>query len=222
VNDFEVSHNTIYNVSEEALCPGGQHGKVLYNDIYKSTLRMHDTGPLYVSGNLANGTEIAYNWVHDSGPAKNPLYVRAICLDNSSNGYVVHHNVTWNVPASISLGSDNRQKQDNQVYNNTAVAENDSLVDHAPAPAGTHNYVKNNIFTTGSVKDVPPDRSNNIYPGTDPQFVDPANHNFHLKPGSPGIDQGVVIPPYTNGFVGSAPDIGAYESGGQHRVIAPS
>jgi hypothetical protein len=213
--DFEVSHNTIYNNSEKGLCPGGQHGKVFYNDIYKSTLRVHDAGPLYTSGTKANGTEIAYNWVHDSGPAQNPLYVRAIYLDNASGGFIVHHNVTWNVPAGLNFNSDSRQAQDNKAYNNTLIADNESALLISP-PAGIHNEVKNNIFNSGDVKDSPPDISNNIYPGTDPQFVNAANHNFHLKPGSPGIDKGLVIPPYTNGYIGSTPDIGAYESGGQN------
>ncbi len=53
--------------------------------------------------------------------------------------------------------------------------------------------------------------SNNIYTGTDPQFVDPAHGNFQLMPTSPAIEAGTIIPPYTDGFAGSAPDIGAYD-----------
>jgi hypothetical protein len=53
--------------------------------------------------------------------------------------------------------------------------------------------------------------SNNILSGTDPQFVDAANGNFQLQPTSPAIGAGLIIPPYTNGYSGSAPDIGAYD-----------
>jgi hypothetical protein len=35
-------------------------------------------------------------------------------------------------------------------------------------------------------------------------------------PDSPLVDAGAVVPPYTDGFVGAAPDIGAYELGGEH------
>jgi hypothetical protein len=51
----------------------------------------------------------------------------------------------------------------------------------------------------------------NILSGTDPQFVDPAHGNFQLQPTSPAIGAGVAIPPYTDGFEGPAPDIGAYD-----------
>jgi hypothetical protein len=43
---------------------------------------------------------------------------------------------------------------------------------------------------------------------TDPQFVDPANGNFHLLAGSPAIDTGINV---GLPFFGSAPDRGAFE-----------
>ncbi len=53
-----------------------------------------------------------------------------------------------------------------------------------------------------------------------PQFVDPGAGNFFLSQGSPGIDGGANVGlPYT----GSAPDIGAYESGVLAQlIITPS
>ena len=45
--------------------------------------------------------------------------------------------------------------------------------------------------------------------------------NFEFWPadaGSPLVDAGAVVPPYTDGFVGKAPDIGAYELGGEKWV----
>ncbi len=37
--------------------------------------------------------------------------------------------------------------------------------------------------------------------------------NFQLSAGSPAVDGGAVLSPYTDGFSGVAPDIGAYEYG---------
>lgn len=42
----------------------------------------------------------------------------------------------------------------------------------------------------------------------------PESYDFTPTRGSPLVDAGAIVPPYTGGFVGSAPDIGAYEHGG--------
>lgn len=53
--------------------------------------------------------------------------------------------------------------------------------------------------------------------GGNPLFTDPSNLDFRLQPGSPLIDQGVVIAGVTSDFantirpLGTAPDIGAFE-----------
>ena len=52
-----------------------------------------------------------------------------------------------------------------------------------------------------------PDRS-------DPQrLYRPEEFDFQLKPGSTATDKGLTLPSITDGFTGSAPDLGAYESG---------
>ena len=52
-----------------------------------------------------------------------------------------------------------------------------------------------------------------IFQGADLKLSDPKNFDFRPAPGSPLVDAGVIFPPYTDGYAGSAPDIGAYESG---------
>ena len=42
-------------------------------------------------------------------------------------------------------------------------------------------------------------------------FMNPSGGDFHLSEESPNIDAGVVIQNFNDGYVGSAPDIGAYE-----------
>jgi parallel beta-helix repeat protein len=50
-----------------------------------------------------------------------------------------------------------------------------------------------------------------------PLFACAAGNDFSLLAGSPMIDKGAVIPGITDGYVGAAPDIGAYERGGSER-----
>jgi parallel beta-helix repeat protein len=45
----------------------------------------------------------------------------------------------------------------------------------------------------------------------DPQYYNRTNHDYHVGSGSPAINRGTVLAGITNGFLGTAPDIGAYE-----------
>jgi hypothetical protein len=45
-----------------------------------------------------------------------------------------------------------------------------------------------------------------------PFLKDPAKWDFRPVAGSPLIDAGIIIPGYTDGFTGKAPDLGAYEA----------
>ena len=47
------------------------------------------------------------------------------------------------------------------------------------------------------------------------QLNDPSTRDYRPAKGSPLIDAGAVVPPFTNGYQGSAPDIGAYEYNGE-------
>jgi parallel beta-helix repeat protein len=44
-----------------------------------------------------------------------------------------------------------------------------------------------------------------------PRFVDPARHDYRLRADSPAIDQGRIVNGVTDGFRGTAPDIGRFE-----------
>ncbi|MDQ8209329.1 malectin domain-containing carbohydrate-binding protein [Coraliomargarita sp. SDUM461003] len=53
-----------------------------------------------------------------------------------------------------------------------------------------------------------------------PDFVSIADGLYQLAAGSPGIDAGEIIPNFTDGYVGSAPDMGAYEYGTDRLIPA--
>lgn len=44
-------------------------------------------------------------------------------------------------------------------------------------------------------------------------LYNPEDYDFRLKPGSPAVAAGTVLPTITDGFKGKAPDLGAYQSG---------
>jgi hypothetical protein len=55
------------------------------------------------------------------------------------------------------------------------------------------------------------DANSSPNPSSDPNFTSVAGEDFTLQAGSPAIDKGVVIPGVTDGYLGAAPDCGAYE-----------
>lgn len=124
--------------------------------------------------------------------------------------------MVWNVLRSLSLNS---PSTNNKVYNNTLAGSQWAFNSSNPAgpPALPGTEVKNNILTGplffATNPSPAPVMQNNILVGTDPQFVDAAHGNYQLKATSPAVDAGVALPPYTDGFSGSAPDAGAYEFG---------
>ncbi|MBC8009977.1 MAG: right-handed parallel beta-helix repeat-containing protein, partial [Burkholderiales bacterium] len=78
----------------------------------------------------------------------------------------------------------------------------------------TDMVVKNNLFPNRSIPDNPtPPHSANRQGATG--WIDLAlpPYGFQLSPTSQAINTGAVIPGVTDGFVGAAPDIGAFEYG---------
>jgi uncharacterized protein (TIGR03437 family) len=210
VNRFLLAWNTLYDSGDGGIyhglfSPKSGSGRVLHNNIYNYGLQTAGPGCSWVNQADGQGTEIAYNLCHDN-PAGTGLM-----FDSAANNFIVHHNVIWNVLTSLNL---NRGSTTSKVYNNTFAGTQRGLTPLIAPPqtlALPGTELKNNIFTARLQETNGAILQNNILPGTDPQFVDPTRGNFQLKATSPAIGAGVAIPPYTDGFTGAAPDIGAYD-----------
>ena len=68
----------------------------------------------------------------------------------------------------------------------------------------------------------------NVFEGVEPldpedrsRVYKPAELDFRLRAGSAAVDAGCVLPSLTDGFIGSAPDLGAYERGKPLPVYGP-
>ena len=199
--------------------------RIIYNDLSAMGKLVWDQAALYVypAGNL-QGTEIAWNRIHDTlgewDPTRSYNGTDGIYFDAGSSFFILHHNVIWNTPAmALNLyGVANLLISDFNIYNNTFDSTNVDLfnvqnlqfrnnivrkwADRGYGAGNGNQIYQNNIENLNSAQQCP-----------DPHYVNPAAGDFTLMSNSPAIDQGMVIPPYTNGYVGPAPDIGAYEYG---------
>ena len=222
-------HNTLYNVGNTILTCSGPFSVVEYNHVHHGGLISSDVSLLYTSMPSANGLEFRYNWVHDSLSPNHSLGIRG---DDKTRGMRVHHNVIWNVAKNGIVAKGGR----NRVYNNTCFANGASDIyypsnrepdkwwqkhvkayEHQNEDSLLINNCASQIVASRrpSQSPLPGDNSNNFSKG-DSKLVDPANFDFRPKPDSPLVDAGRAAEGITAPFEGKAPDIGAYEYGGDH------
>jgi len=205
-----VRHNTVYNAGRSGIVfrysPDVQ---ILNNLVYDVMLQTTDGGGLYTYGTDGAGSRIAYNVIYNvyaGGYGAAGIY-----LDNDSSNYVVDHNAVFNANYALKLNPTNT---DDEIYNNTFANCGLGL-----ASSGSGNMsgtvFANDIFTNPA--DFGPGAVlQHLYTGSNPNFAGGAADNyldFELAAGSPAIDAGEPLPPYTNGFTGQAPDDGAFEYG---------
>ena len=222
--------NTVYNVGNTIINSGrNPYGIIEYNHVHHGGVLSKDVSLIYTNMPWAMGNEIRYNWVHHSLSPSNSLGIRG---DDKTRGLRVHHNVIWSIrrDAIIVKGGLNR------VYNNTCFANGagDILFCSGREPdkwwqKHVKAYVHQNedsllINNTGKVivstrrrsdPGLPGDHSNNDTTGAQ-KLADPAQLDFRPREDSPLIDAGRVVEGVTAPFAGKAPDIGAYEYGGEH------
>lgn len=215
-DNVTVVNNTCYSTGRDGLYINANNCEVGYNDVYEVMKINNDGGVFYVVGNenLKN-TEVHHNWFHDSdGPDYADGRCAGIYLDNDSKGYEVHHNVVWNVTwTGIQTNWD---VWDNEIYNNTLWNVEEAMGAWLPNRNGYQTTIqRTKIYNNyASEKDwLGTDEQNNIIDHNN-LFEDIDNHDFTPTAGSSLIDAGKIILGITDGHIGSAPDIGAYERGG--------
>ena len=209
--------------------------------------RIHDNGAtdfchgIYITSafNLVEGCRVYHNagWgihVYEEGAIEDSAHdntVRSnLIYDNAALGTrgvgiglyagynnVAYNNVLWNNEGAIAVdyGATNTGVYNNTCYGNSAGGNAGIFVGTGSSGA----IVRNNIIVqagtpfsnsgTGTIQD------HNLI--TDPWFVDPAGHDFHLKSPSGAIDAGVAVTGFSvdcSGVSrpqGSGWDLGAYE-----------
>ncbi|CAG0927102.1 hypothetical protein TFLX_00350 [Thermoflexales bacterium] len=125
---------------------------------------------------------------------------QGINLWNSNAQAKVQHNVFYNLDHSGVRGNVASLEARNNIFAIDASAQALNLSN----VTASHNLFLRQAQVTGSQAVI-----------GDPQFVNPASQDFHLQPGSPAIDAGVVVPEIDRDAENHTriglPDIGAFE-----------
>lgn len=223
--------------------PGYRNNRIAYNNIYGYARMQYDLGGIYVCCDTSlAGSRIDHNRIHDPANTGNGLHFDNGAYDVSvdhneiwglkSTGDINHGGNGVNFG-----GHSNRPPAGSSIpylrgtfVNNTIVAGKGYPIFNyfATAAQVANTTVRNNVLDGGRppgqiygyVTGGNPDDGVNLVTGrsldgtgTDPRYVDAAAGDHALAVGSPAIDAGAVVAGVTDGHAGSAPDIGAYESG---------
>lgn len=216
-----LRQNTLLN-SGNIQVEAGPGLDILYNDVYSSHLQISDLGVIYSWNTDGLGAAIGYNLVHDNWAELNRdlnFYGGyGIFLDEDTRNYTTYRNVTWNTTADgiFVFGSDPAQypNSSRRFYNNTVDGTIGAHAKSSPSQTLTGVEFRNNYAAAFGVYDFSEPglalQNNRI---EELVVVDRTGRDYRLRSGSPAIDAGANLPGYTDGYAGSAPDVGALESG---------
>ncbi|WP_289046395.1 fibronectin type III domain-containing protein [uncultured Olleya sp.] len=217
----KVLRNNISRGGRDGIQITSKNSEVAWNDISYSNLIADDCGLLYTINKGLN-MDIHHNWFHDAESRGELKKAAGIYLDNDAENVRVYRNVVWNVEwTNIQI---NWNGKDIDIFNNTLVKADGGTMGawHKAGTAFTNVKVWNNITDTyrtdqGGNQETEgtwepqSDKQNNLVDQT--SFVNFNANNYRLNNGTLAVDAGRVISGYTNGFIGAAPDVGAYEVG---------
>ncbi len=207
-----IDHSSIYRSGRDLILHHqAEKLRITYCDLHHAVMLNDDAGATYAWSTDGKGSVIAYNWVHDSVQD----HTVGIYLDNFCKNFVVHHNVIWGCGSSgITLNCDAH----NHLVANNTIAQCPkafgTFAYHRYTPDQTGTRIVNNLL----LAPFDPDDPRHVISGAKGATLE-ANGTGAVDadgiptPDSKAIDAGVVIAGITDGLLGAAPDLGAYERG---------
>ncbi|TYA78364.1 right-handed parallel beta-helix repeat-containing protein [Seonamhaeicola marinus] len=240
----KIIKNSLYGSARDGVKVTGDNSEFAFNHVQKCLISGADGGLFYVTGrSVPRNIELHHNWFHDAyADTHAGKKATGIYLDNNAAGYIVHHNVVWDVEWAGLHFNWNAIK--NEIYNNTfwnVGIPTEALVScWVPERNGKQTNVKDNILYNNISDERPWCDSGNgkVYRVDDKEFFGPEsdndfknnaqfpktpfvslqNKNFAPRNDSPIIDKGIIVKGINDNFKGEAPDLGAYEYGGEYWV----
>ena len=238
-NHNVVSRCTVYGVGNIGILYRGRANTIQYNHVFDTGRACRDIAAVHTGGVRAMGSVAHHNWVHDS----TEIGLRG---DDQTRGLTFHHNVIWNCRRGMIIkGNQNKvyhntvlvdpqdahatasivipkraepqkwwtpnptlpvQNEDTLVFNNASYL----ISDRGGTPAPASDRVSHNVILPRDLR--------GVFAGVSDEALASGTFDLRPAPGSPLIDAGRLVPGITQDCHGKAPDVGAYEAGGERWV----
>ncbi|MFR9652076.1 MAG: right-handed parallel beta-helix repeat-containing protein [Rikenellaceae bacterium] len=224
-------HNTLHTSGASATLQLTGRSLIEYNDLSKTGYLQNDGSLVQLRVSAADGSIVRHNWLHNSVKT-------AIRTDNVNKpGYpygvnaTAYRNVSWQTDRGTFFKGDKHFVFNNVCFDNI---QRDLIISSNEQINGINHstITRNNLTNTFSghqsapyEKYPVPGTADHNWVGLDKdadirsQLRDPDNLDFRPRKGAEIIDAGVVIEGKNIDFLGSAPDVGAYEWGAKEYWI---
>lgn len=208
------------------------------NDISEIGYAQNDGAMIQMTVNLQSGSDVGYNWFHDSFKYGSRFdAVNQAGSPTGSNG-LMHHNVGYNIKTTLMFKGDDHRCVSNTAFDsgNDGSQSGGNNVDIIILDDSVSDSIGTEVYNNVAEKLSAGRKTDQAYnPGTiashnwngfdqgnaDVRTLlrDPDNLDFRPIPNSVLVDTGKVVAGLTDGYYGSAPDIGAYEHGAENYWI---
>ncbi|MBK3517500.1 T9SS type A sorting domain-containing protein [Carboxylicivirga marina] len=229
-NDLTFRYNTMSYGGNSVGIKMGLSNKIEYNLVSKQGGLQNDGAAIQADASESDGAVMTHNWVMNT-------VKYGLRFDSPWNSPAVYgtygrmdYNVVWGSKPMIPKGDYHT------IYNNTTFdnvgADISIFNDEAHGGVNVNTVVRNNIAGiisgSNSGANIPPAGIiESCWIGTEQtpqaevstQLNDATNRDFRPGKNSALIDEGMELSGVTDGFIGDAPDIGAYEFNDTHYWI---
>ncbi|MEM9481398.1 MAG: hypothetical protein AAGA58_17245 [Verrucomicrobiota bacterium] len=220
--DVRISRFTMYNTgASEGLHMGSNSITELCRTGPLVGSLQQDGSPIHFNPWAYENSIIRYCWTLNHGKRGARGDVNNSGSDFQGTNFLMHHNVARGCgEGGLSVAGDFQE-----VYNNSSFANNrpDIYLIEKGSFVHANTITRNNATNFNGIANranrhagqPPPGILSNNWDASNVanELVDQSNFDFRPKPGSPLIDGAMHVAGITDGYVGPAPDIGAYEHG---------
>jgi len=193
--------NIAYNLPGGAMrLTNGAAGAIFYNNTILSETQVQGASNIHWRNNLMLG--------QNSAPAILSVNTFTTYTSSDYNGFMVNPGANtafrWNSPPTGTTadftGPGHTAKLENRSFS--------SLAEYSKATGQDAHSVAVDYSVFVNVRRLNAQDSPNVQ-----KLYKASEFDFRIKPGSAAVDRGIALPTMTDGFAGSAPDLGALEVG---------